>query len=113
MTVKLTVTWFQEPWKPGDGGGGGGGASVQGLKTKVTGNRVAISGQVQPPAPDRSVVLKLFANGSPLRQVARAKAPLNDESRFKRRFRVPFSLTRCKVRVGFEGQTIAQKRFGC
>jgi hypothetical protein len=98
---------------PGPGGGPGAGASLQGLKTSVRGGRAIIRGQIDPPYPGKRVSLTFFANGSPLRKVAKANATLNAESRFKKGFRVPAASTRCKVKVTFQGAPMAQKKFGC
>jgi hypothetical protein len=97
----------------GPGGGGGSGFFVENLKARVRGNRAIISGRIEPPVPGNKVRLTFFANGSPLRRVAKANATLNAESRFKRGFRVPAASTRCKVKVTFEGAPMAQKKFGC
>jgi hypothetical protein len=94
-------------------GGGGGTATVQGLKARVKGTRAIITGQIAPPAPGDKVVLTLFANGSPLRKVAKKTAELNGDSEFKKRFALPAGATRCKVRVAFHGDTAGQKKFRC
>jgi hypothetical protein len=94
-------------------GAGGATATVQGLKTKVKGTRAIITGRIAPPAPGDKVVLTLFANGSPLRKIAKKSAELNGDSEFKKRFTIPGGATRCKVRVGFNGDTVGQKKFRC
>jgi hypothetical protein len=95
------------------GGGGGGGPSLVGLKTKVRGNRAIISGEIKPPAPGKQVKITFFANGSPLRKIAKKSATLNAQSKFKKSFRVPTDSTRCKVKVAFQGQAVGQKKFKC
>jgi hypothetical protein len=94
-------------------GPGGGGALLQHLRAKVRRNRVTFTGQIQPPAPGEKVRLTLFANGSPLRKVAKKSDELDAESRFKKRFRVPSESTRCKVKVQFRNQKVGRKRFKC
>jgi hypothetical protein len=91
---------------------------VQGLKTKVKGNKATISGQILPPAVGAKVVIILFANGSPLKKVGKKSDTLNSESRFSKRFAVPRESTRCKVKVKFAGDpghfaSAGQKRFRC
>jgi 4a-hydroxytetrahydrobiopterin dehydratase len=98
---------------PGGGPGPGTGTSLKGLKTSLRGGRAIIRGQIDPPYPGKRVSLTFFANGSPLRKVAKANATLNPQSRFKKGFRVPAASTRCKVKVTFEGAPMAQKKFGC
>jgi hypothetical protein len=98
---------------PGPGAGPGAGTSLTGLKARVRGGRAIITGRIDPPYPGKRVSLTFFANGSPLRRVAKAKATLDADSEFKRGFRVPANSTRCKVRVTFEGTPMAQKRFRC
>ena len=88
-------------------------SSLQNLKTKVKGGRAIISGTIQPPAPGDKVSLTFFANGSPLRKIAKKSATLNADSKFKKRFKVPGDSTRCKVNVAFQGSTLAQKKFKC
>jgi hypothetical protein len=87
--------------------------SVRGLRAKVRGNRVTVTGRLRPPAPDERVALSLFADGSPLRKVAKKKDELNADSRFKKRLRVPSESTRCKVKVAFHGRTVGKKKFAC
>jgi hypothetical protein len=98
---------------PGPGGGGPGGASLRALKAKVRGNRAIITGRIEPPAPGERVSLTFFANGSPLRKIAKAKATLNSASKFKKGFRVPGDSTRCKVQVKFRGANMGKKTFRC
>jgi hypothetical protein len=93
--------------------GGGGGVSLNNLKTKLRGNRAIISGQIQPPNPGKQVRLTFFANGSPLRKIAKKSATLNADSKFKKKFGVPTDSTRCKVKVAFQGQAMGQKKFKC
>jgi len=88
-------------------------ASLQGLKTKVRRGKAIIRGRIVPPAPGEPVKLTFFANGSPLRKVAKAKAKLNAKSRFKKRFKVPSDSTRCKVVVRFGGSRVGKKKFRC
>ena len=92
---------------------GGGAFSLQGLKAKVKGGRATITGQIQPPAPGEKVSLTFFANGSPLRKVAKKSATLDADSKFKKRFKVPTDSTRCKVKVAFMGSTLGKKKFKC
>jgi hypothetical protein len=94
-------------------GRGGGQSSLQGLKANVTGNRAVISGHILPPAPGKQVALTFFANGSPLRKIAKKSATLNADSRFKKSFRVPTGSTRCRVKVAFEGALLGKKTFRC
>jgi hypothetical protein len=99
---------------PGQGpSGGGSGASLQGLKAKVRGNKAAVRGKIQPPAPGQKVSLTFFANGSPLRKIAKKAATLNAESRFRKTFRIPADSTRCRVRVAFQGDPMGKKTFRC
>jgi hypothetical protein len=95
------------------GAPGPGPVSVQGLKAKVKGNRVTITGKIEPPAPGDNVTLTLFANGSPLRKVAKKSDELDANSEFKKRFKIPSDSTRCKVKVQFRGQAVGKKRFKC
>lgn len=88
-------------------------ASLQGLKTKVRSGKATVRGRIVPPAPGEPVKLTFFANGSPLRKVAKAKVALNDQSRFKKRFKVPADSTRCKVVVRFAGSRVGKKKFRC
>jgi hypothetical protein len=99
--------------QPFTGTGGSGGASVKDLKAKVKGNGAVVTGRIDPPAPGEKVSLTFFANGSPLRKIAKKTATLNDQSRFRRAFRVPAESTRCKVKVRFRGAMVGQKRFRC
>ena len=105
-----SMTPTETPCQPGTPGGA---PVLQGLKTKVKGNRAVISGQVQPPAPGDRVKLTFFANGSPLRKVAAKSATLNADSKFKKRFKVPGESTRCKVVVRFKGAKLGQRKFKC
>jgi hypothetical protein len=98
---------------PGGGGGGAGSYEVQGLKARVRGSRAVISGKVEPPAPGKKVAITFYANGSPLKKVAKKSSTLNSESRFKKGFRVPSGATRCKARVRFQGARLGQKTFRC
>lgn len=100
----------ETPCSPGSPGGA---PVLQGLKTKVKGNRATIAGKVQPPAPGDNVKLTFFANGSRLRKVATKSATLNIDSEFRKRFRVPSESTRCKVVVRFKGAKLGQKKFRC
>ena len=88
-------------------------ASLQGLKAKVKRGKATVRGRIVPPAPGEKVKLAFFANGSPLRKVAKAKVALNDQSRFKKRFKVPADSTRCKVVVRFGGSRVGKKKFRC
>jgi hypothetical protein len=105
-----SATPNETPCAPGTPGGK---PVLQGLKTRVKGNRAIISGQIQPPAPGQQVKLTFFANGSPLRKIAKKSATLNADSKFKKKFRVPTDSTRCKVKVAFQGQAMGQKKFKC
>ncbi|MGH2675650.1 MAG: hypothetical protein ACRDKA_09390 [Actinomycetota bacterium] len=91
----------------------GGAPVLQGLKTKVKGNRATVTGTIQPLAPGEKVKLTFLANGSPLKKVAKKSATLNADSQFKKRFKVPSESTRCKVRVAFKGAKLGQKKFKC
>jgi hypothetical protein len=86
---------------------------IQSLKAKARGNRATVSGRIAPPAPGKRVWLTFFADGSPLKKMAKKQAALNSESRFKKRFKVPVDSTRCKVIVRFEGQRLGQKKLRC
>jgi hypothetical protein len=91
---------------------------VQGLKTKVQGNKAIISGQILPPAVGAKVKIIFFANGSPLKKEGTKNDRLNSESRFSKRFSVPPDATRCKTKVKFAGDaghfsSAGQKRFKC
>jgi hypothetical protein len=88
-------------------------ATVQDLKARVRGGKAIIRGQVTPQYPGDTVSLTFFANGSPLRKVAKKNATLDADSRFKKGFRVPAESTRCKVKVRFRGAALGQKRFQC
>jgi hypothetical protein len=59
------------------------------------------------------VTMTFFANGSPLRKVAKKSDALDGQSKFKKSFRVPGDSTRCKVKVAFKGQALGQKKFRC
>jgi hypothetical protein len=103
----------------GGGGGGGGGqggdpnVTVTDLKAKTPGNKAVITGGIAPPDPGGKVKLTLFANGSPLRKVAKKTDTLDGNSKFKKKFTVPSDSTRCKVTVKYNGQIEAKKRFAC
>jgi hypothetical protein len=99
--------------QPFTGSGGAGQSFLQGLKAKVRGNRAVVSGKILPPAPGRRVVLTFFANGSPLRKIAKKSATLNADSRFKKSFGVPADATRCRIKVAFEGAPMGKKTFRC
>jgi hypothetical protein len=104
--------------QPGGGGGGGGqggdpNVTVQNLKAKTPGNKAIISGQIQPSDPGGKVKLTLYANGSPLRKVAKKSDTLDGDSKFKKKFSVPSDSTRCKVTVKYNGQEEAKKKFKC
>jgi hypothetical protein len=105
-----SMTPTETPCEPGTPGGA---PVLQGLKTKVRGNRAIISGQIQPPAPDEKVKLTFFANGSPLRKLAAKTAALRTDGSFKKRFKVPTDATRCKVVVRFQGAKMGQRKFKC
>jgi hypothetical protein len=99
-------------------GGGGGGqgdpnVAVNNLKTKTPGNKAIISGQIVPADPGGKVKLTLFANGSPLRKIAKKADTLDADSKFKKKFRVPSDSTRCKVTVKYNGQEEEKKKFRC
>jgi hypothetical protein len=102
-----------QPFTGSGGGGGGGGASVKDLKAKVRGGRAVIIGRIDPPAPGDKVSLTFFANGSPLRKIAKKSATLDDQSRFRKAFRIPAESSRCKVKVRFRGAMVGQKGFRC
>jgi len=97
----------------GGGGAGSGTAAVQSLRARVRGGKAIIRGQITPPYPGETVSLTFFANGSPLRKVAKKNATLDADSRFKKGFRVPGESTRCKVKVRFRGDPVGQKAFRC
>jgi hypothetical protein len=97
----------------GGAGAGGGTFQAQNLRARVKGGRAIITGKIAPPAPGRTMVLTLYANGSPMRKVARKSDELNAESEFKKRFRVPASATRCRVDVAYSGTIVGKKRFRC
>jgi hypothetical protein len=105
-----SATPTETPCAPGTPGGA---AILQNLKAKVKGGRAVITGSIQPPAPGQQVKLTFFANGSPLRKIAKKSATLNADSKFKKKFRVPTDSTRCKVKVAFQGQAMGQKKFKC
>ena len=105
-----SATPNETPCAPGTPGGK---PVLLGLKAKAKGNRAIISGQIQPPNPGKQVKLTFFANGSPLRKIAKKSATLNAQSKFKKSFRVPTDSTRCKVKVAFQGQAVGQKKFRC
>jgi hypothetical protein len=105
-----SVTPTESPCPPGTVGGA---PILQGLKAKVRASRAIISGQILPPAPGDQVTLTFFANGSPLRKIAKKSATLNADSKFKKSFRVPTDSTRCKVKVAFQGQAMGKKKFRC
>lgn len=98
---------------PGGGGPGQGQYEVKGLTAKVRGSRATIKGRIDPPVPGEKVALTLFANGSPLRKIARKSATLDAQGEFSKRFAVPADATRCKVSVQFQGQKVGQKKFRC
>jgi hypothetical protein len=107
-----TVTCQTGPPAPG-GGQAQGQYKVKALTAKVRGRRATIKGQIDPPVPGEKVALTFFANGSPLRKIARKSATLNSQSRFSKRFAVPRESTRCKVKVQFQGRVLGQKKFRC
>jgi hypothetical protein len=93
--------------------GGGSAFTVTNLKARAKGGRATITGAIVPPAPGDQVKLTFFANGSPLRKIAKKSATLNANSEFKKRFRVPGESSRCKVQVAFRGTRLGQKKFKC
>jgi hypothetical protein len=97
----------------GGAGAGGGTFEAQNLRARVKGGRAIITGKIAPPAPGRTVLLTLYANGSPMRKVARKSDALNAESEFKKRFRVPASATRCRIDVAYSGTIVGKKKFRC
>ena len=86
---------------------------MTGYRAKVRGNKAVITGTIHPPNPGKQVKLTFFANGSPLRKIAKKSATLNADSKFKKKFGVPTASTRCKVKVAFQGQAVGQKKFKC
>jgi hypothetical protein len=105
-----SVAPTETPCAPGTVGGA---PILKGLKARVRGNAAVISGEIQPPAPGDRVSLTFFANGSPLRKVAKKNAVLNADSKFKKRFRIPSASTRCRVKVAFHGAQLGKKTFRC
>jgi hypothetical protein len=88
------------------------------VKTKVKGNKAIISGQVLPAVPGGKVFLTFFANGSPLKKVAKGKDAMNANGVYKKKFKVPSDSTRCMVKVRFKGDAFhfgskAKKKFRC
>jgi hypothetical protein len=88
------------------------------VKTKVKGNKAIISGQVLPAVPGGKVFLTFFANGSPLKKVAKGKDAMNANGVYKKKFKVPSDSTKCMVKVQFKGDAFhfgskAKKKFSC
>ena len=88
------------------------------IKTKVKGNKAIISGQVLPAVPGGKVLLTFFANGSPLKKVAKGKDAMDGNGVYKKKFKVPGDSTRCMVRTVFKGDAFhfgskSKKKFSC
>jgi hypothetical protein len=84
----------------------------------VKGNKAIISGQVLPAVPGGKVILTFFANGSPLKKVAKGKDAMNGDGVYKKKFKVPGDSTRCMVKAVFKGDAFhfgskAKKKFNC
>jgi hypothetical protein len=59
------------------------------------------------------VSLTFFANGSPLRRIAKKSTTLDEHSGFQKSFRVPTESTRCRIRVAVRGDAVGKKTFRC
>jgi hypothetical protein len=91
---------------------------IKKIKPKVKGNTAIITGQVLPAIAGAKVFLTFFANGSPLKKVAKGKDALDGAGNFKKKFKVPGDSTRCMVRVKFKGDAFrdpssGKKKFRC
>lgn len=91
---------------------------IKKIKPKVKGNKAIISGQVLPAIPGAKVFLTFFANGSPLKKVAKGKDKMDAQGNYKKKFTVPGNSTRCMVQVAFKGDAFhlsskAKKKFSC
>jgi hypothetical protein len=88
------------------------------IKTKVKGNNAIISGQMLPAIQGAKVFLTFYANGSPLKKVAKGKDATNANGVYKKKFKVPGDSTRCMVKALFKGDAFhlkskAKKKFSC
>ncbi|MGH2655791.1 MAG: choice-of-anchor L domain-containing protein [Actinomycetota bacterium] len=88
------------------------------IKTKVKGNTAIIQGQILPPVPGQKVFLTFFANGSPLKKVAKGKDAMNANGVYKKKFKVPGDSTKCMVKAVYKGDAFhlgskAKKKFKC
>jgi hypothetical protein len=91
---------------------------VKKIKARVSGGKATVRGQILPTIQGAQVLLTFFANGSPMKRIAKRKDTLDSQSKFRKRFRVPSDSTRCKVKVNFKGDaghfpSAGKKRFRC
>jgi hypothetical protein len=91
---------------------------VKKIKPKVQGNKAIITGQVLPAIPGAKVFLTFYANGSPLKKVAKGKDKMDGQGRYRKKFTIPGDSTKCKVQVQFKGDAFhtgsrAKKKFNC
>jgi hypothetical protein len=91
---------------------------IKKIKPKVVGNKAIITGQVLPAVQGAKVFLTFYANGSPLRKVAKGKDGLDAGGKFRKKFRIPGDSTRCMVKVNFKGDAFrlpskGKKKFAC
>jgi hypothetical protein len=88
------------------------------IKAKVSGLIATISGQLLPAIPGGKIFMTFYANGSPLKKIAKGKAKMNAEGQYKKKFKVPGDATRCMVKLQFKGDAFhlgskAKKKFSC
>jgi hypothetical protein len=88
------------------------------IKAKVKGNKAIISGQMLPAIPGAKVFLTFYANGSPLKKVAKGKDATDANGVYKKKFKVPGDSTKCMVKTVFKGDAFhlaskSKKKFSC
>lgn len=86
-------------------------------KVKIKGDNVIFSGQILPAAPGQKVFMTLFAKNSPFKKVAKKKAILNAQSKYKKKFKLPNG-KRCMIKVLYKGDdshdpSTSKKKFKC
>ncbi len=91
---------------------------IKKIKPKVKGNKAIITGQILPAIPGGKIFLVFYANGSPLKKIAKGKDAMNANGVYKKKFQVPGDSTKCMVKVRFKGDAFhlaskAKKKFRC
>ena len=86
-------------------------------KIKIKGDNIIASGQVLPAAPGQKVFLTLFAKNSPFKKVAKKKAKMNAQGKWKKKLNLP-NAKRCMLQVVYKGDeshdpSTSKKKFKC